>query len=132
MSNKLSSEELSDIMIESLVLATMLIERFQIMEENKLLALKAKQSVKGSIPHLEHYVNKVFAVESEDAEHMKKGATYVMEIINRVDRSLKTTNLTTISDRKTYLQEFINDTALFPAQKKDLYEKIRDSGIIEY
>jgi hypothetical protein len=132
MSNKLSSEELSDIMIESLVLATMLIERFQIMEENKLLALKAKQSVKGSIPHLENYVNKVFAVKSEDAEHMKKGATYVMEIINRVDRSLKTTNLTTISDRKTYLQEFINDTALFPAQKKDLYEKIRDSGIIEY
>jgi hypothetical protein len=124
MSNKLSSEELSDIMIESLVLATMLIERFQIMEENKLLALKAKQSVKGSIPHLENYVNKVFAVKSEDAEHMKKGATY--------DRSLKTTNLTTISDRKTYLQEFINDTALFPAQKKDLYEKIRDSGIIEY
>lgn len=132
MSNKLTSAELSDVMIESLVLAVMLSQRFEIMEENKLLALKAKQSVKNSIPHLQNYVDKVFAVNSLDAEHMKKGATYVSELIGRVDKTFETDNLLTISDRKEALLKYINDTTLFASQKTELYERIRDSGIIDY
>jgi len=132
MVNKLTSEELSDVMIESLVLASMLIQRFEIMEENKLLAHKAKQSVKNSIPHIENYVNKIFTINSEDAEHMKKGASYVLELMNRIEVTLKTTNLLTISDRKESLKRYIDDTILFPSQKIELYEKIRDSGILEY
>jgi hypothetical protein len=41
-------------------------------------------------------------------------------------------NILDISNRKKYLKEFIEETTLFPVQKTELYEKIRDSGILDY
>ena len=37
-----------------------------------------------------------------------------------------------ISTRKKYLEQMIEGTVLFPPQKKELYEAIRDSGILNY
>jgi len=131
--SKLTSEELSDIVIESLALSVTLLERFETMDENGLLTLRAKQSLKNIIPHLEGYVSKLIAVRHEDEiEHFKKGATVIAELSNRVEKALNSENILDISTRKRWLKELIDTTALFPAQKDELYEAIRDSGILEY
>lgn len=130
---KLTSDELNDVVIESLALAVALLERFETMDENGLLTLRAKQSLRQTIPHIEGYVSKLIAVRHEDeAEHFKKGATVITELSNRIDSALKVNNILDISARKNYLESLIDATVLFPPQKKELYEAIRDSGILEY
>ena len=131
--SKLTSDELNDVVIESLALAVALLERFETMDENGLLTLRAKQSLRQTIPHIERYVNKLIEVRHEDEiEHFKKGATVIAELSNRIDSALKVNNILDISTRKRYLKNFIDSTVLFPPQKKELYEAIRDSGILEY
>ena len=130
---KLTSEELSDVVIESLALSVTLLERLETMDRNGLLALKAKQSLKNTIPHIERYVEKLIKAQSEDeVEHMKKGATVISELSNRVENALQGRNILDISSRKQYLKDIIDKTVLFPAQKDELYEAIRDSGILDY
>lgn len=131
--NKLTSQELSDIVIESLVLASALLERFETMDQNGLFVQRAKNSVRTALPHIEEYVKKLItAKEADEEEHYKKGATVVAELSNRVEKALGMENILDISNRKEYLKEFIEETALFPVQKTELYEKIRDSGILNY
>lgn len=130
---KLTSEELSDVVIESLVLASALLERFETMDQNGLFVQRAKQSVRTALPHIEEYVKKLItAREADEEEHYKKGATVIHELSSRVEKALGMENILDISNRKEYLKEFIEDTALFPVQKTELYEKIRDSGILNY
>jgi len=131
--SKLTSEELSDIVIESLALAVTLLERFETMDQNGLFVQKAKQSLRQTLPHIEAYVSKLITVRhKEEEEHFKKGATVIAELSNRVETALKSNNIIDISTRKRYLRDFIDTTALFPAQKDELYEAIRDSGILNY
>lgn len=131
--NKLSSEELSDVVIESLALAVALLERFETMDRNGLFVQRAKQSLKTVIPHVEEYVSKLIIPRAEDEiEHMKKGATVVSELSGRIENSLQGINVLDISSRKDILQEIINETTLTKPKKKILYETIRDSGILEY
>lgn len=131
--NKLSSEELSDVVIESLALAVALLERFETMDRNGLFVQRAKQSLKTVIPHVEEYVSKLIIPRAEDEiEHMKKGATVVNELSARIENALQGINVLDISSRKDILQEIINDTTLTKPKKKILYETIRDSGILEY
>lgn len=131
--SKLTSEELSDVVIESLVLASALLERFETMDQNGLFVQRAKQSVRTALPHIEEYVKKLItAREADEEEHYKKGATVVHELSSRVEKALGMENILDISNRKDYLKEFIEETALFPVQKTELYEKIRDSGILNY
>lgn len=130
---KLTSEELSDVVIESLVLASALLERFETMDQNGLFVQRAKNSVRTALPHIEEYVGKMIKPKHEDeVEHFKKGATAITELSNRVEKALGMENILDISNRKKYLKAFIDETVLFPAQKTELYEKIRDSGILEY
>ena len=133
MSTKLNSQELSDVVIESLVLASALLERFETMDQNGLFVQRAKQSIRTALPHIEEYVNKLItANEADEVEHFKKGATVVHELSSRVEKALGMENILDISNRKQYLKEFIEETTLFPVQKTKLYEKIRDSGILNY
>jgi chaperonin GroEL (HSP60 family) len=133
MSDKLNSQELSDIVIESLVLASALLERFETMNQNGLFVQRAKNSIKTALPHLEEYVSKLIKpTDKEEVEHFKKGATVVHELSTRVEKALGMENVLDISSRKDYLKEFIEETTLFPTQKIELYEKIRDSGILNY
>lgn len=135
MSSQLTSDQLNYIMIESLVLSTALIERFEMMEENGLVAHKAKQSTKSASKFLQIYVDKVFDVsgESEDTKsHMKKGASHISELGLRMEKSLKTNNLSPLSDRIADLKKIINLAPLLEIQKEHLQSKIIDSGILEY
>jgi hypothetical protein len=103
------------------------------MKANGLLVQKAKQSLNTMIPHLEEYVSKLITPkESDEEDHMKKGATVVSELCSRIENALQGTNVLDISSRKEILKELVYDTILFPVQKEELYEKIRDSGILEY
>ena len=130
---KLSSEELSDVVIESLALAVALLERFETMDKNGLFVQRAKQSLKTVIPHVEEYVSKLITPKEEDEiEHMKKGATVVNELSARIENALQGINVLDISSRKDILQEIINETTLTKPKKRILYETIRDSGILEY
>ena len=131
--NKLSSEELSDVVIESLALAVALLERFETMDRNGLFVQRAKQSLKTVIPHVEEYVSKLIIPRAEDEiEHMKKGATVVSELSGRIENALQGINVLDISSRKDILKEIINEITLTKPKKKILYETIRDSGILEY
>ena len=130
---KLTSEELSDVVIESLVLSVTLLERFETMDQNGLFTQRAKQSLRTAIPHIESYVSKLLASHKEDEdEHMKKGATVVAELSSRIENALQGRNVLDISSRKKLLKELVDETVLFPQQKEELYEKIRDSGILDY
>ena len=130
---KLTSEQLSDVVIESLALSVTLLERFETMDQNGLFTQRAKQSLRQTLPHIESYVSKLITVSAEDeVEHFKKGATVIAELSNRIERSLKAEHILDISTRKKYLKDFIDTTALFPAQKEELYDAIRDSGILNY
>lgn len=133
MSDKLSSQQLSDVIIESLSLSVALLDRFETMKENGLLVQKAKQSLNTIIPHLENYVAKLITPKEDDeVDHMRKGATVVSELILRIENALQGTNVLDISSRKEILKEIVQETALFPLQKDELYASIRDSGILEY
>ena len=104
--SKLTSEELSDVVIESLALSVTLLERFETMDENGLLTLRAKQSLRQTLPHIEAYVSKLITVNADDeVEHFKKGATVIAELSNRIERSLKAEHILDISTRKKYLKE---------------------------
>ena len=130
---KLTSEQLSDVVIESLALSVTLLERFETMDQNGLFTQRAKQSLRQMLPHIEGYVNKLITVNADDeVEHFKKGATVIAELSNRIERSLKAEHILDISARKKYLKEMIQLTALFPAQQEELYDAIRDSGILNY
>ena len=130
---KLTSEELSDVVIESLVLSVTLLERFETMDQNGLFTQRAKQSLRQTLPHIEAYVTKLIAVRHEDeAEHFKKGATVITELSSRVETALSGANILDISGRKKYLKDIIETTVLFPKQQEELYEAIRDSGILNY
>lgn len=130
---KLTSEQLSDVVIESLALSVTLLERFETMDQNGLFTQRAKQSLRQTLPHIEAYVSKLITVNADDeVEHFKKGATVIAELSNRIERSLKAEHILDISTRKKYLKEMIETTALFPAQKEELYDAIRDSGILNY
>lgn len=133
MSHKLDSQELSDVVIESLSLSVALLDRFETMKANGLLVQKAKQSLNTMIPHLEEYVSKLITPkESDEEEHMKKGATVVSELCSRIENALQGTNVLDISARKEILKNIVQETVLFPAQKEELYQTIRDSGILDY
>jgi hypothetical protein len=133
MSIKLNSQELSDVVIESLSLSVALLERYETMKANGLLVQKAKQSLNTIIPHLEEYVTKLITPkESDEEEHMKKGATVVAELCSRIENALQGTNVLDISARKDILKQIVDETILGKARKLALYETIRDSGILEY
>jgi Asp-tRNA(Asn)/Glu-tRNA(Gln) amidotransferase C subunit len=135
MSSKLTQQELSDIMLQSVALSTILCEKFEIMSENNLVMHKAKQSLKTTLSLLTNYVNKVFNVEGQDEEttrHMLQGASHVVELSSRIETSLKAENLLSIGSRKDILSDIIWQAPLLEIQRQELYTKLRDSGIIDY
>lgn len=135
MSSKLSQQELSDIMLQSVALSNILAEKFEVLTENGFVMHKVKQSLKNSINFLNVFVNKVFDVKNEDEitkEHMKTGASHVMELCNRIETALTAENLLSISDREHMLDSIIAGVPISEDNKVKLYEEIRDSGIIDY
>ena len=133
MNKKLSSEDLSDIMIQSLALSTLLLEKFEIMTENGLVITKAKQTVKACIPFLENYVNKVFAnFDKDELEHITKSASYVSEIMLRAEKAITVKNLLTISDRKEILLNILIKSSDNVLKYPELYKEIINSEILNY
>jgi hypothetical protein len=128
---KLTSEQLSDVIIESMALSVSLLERFEIMNENDLFVQKAKQSLRNTIPHIEKYVNKLIEVHSEDeADHFKKGATVIAELSSRVETAVRTRNIMDISARQDTLKQIL-DKNPFPVMDI-VYNEILQSEILNY
>lgn len=135
MNNKLSEEDKKDVIIQSLALSVALIEKFELMTDNGLVVHKTKQSLKATCSLLQIYVDRIFDDSDKDEytkKGLKKGASHLTELSNRIERSLATKNLLDISQRKADLKAMIDKTVLFDVQKVELYEKIRDSGILDY
>jgi len=130
---KLSSQQLSDVIIESMALSVSLLERFEIMNENDLFIQKAKQSLRNTIPHIEQYVTKLIKANSVDeVDHFKKGATVIAELSNRIEAAVRTRNIMDISARQDSLQSMIANTNLGPEQQNQLFESIKQSKILNY
>lgn len=133
--SSLSQQELSDVMLQSVALSSLLIDKFEILGENKLVMHRAKQSLKTTFALLTVYVDKVFNVEGQDLDtinHMKSGASHVSELSSRIEIALKAENLLSIDKRKDILSEIIWAAPLLEIQRQELYVKLRDSGIIDY
>jgi hypothetical protein len=128
---KLTSEQLSDVIIESMALSVSLLERFEIMNENDLFVQKAKQSLRNTMPHIEKYVNKLIQVHSEDeADHFKKGATVIAELSSRIETAVRTRNIMDISARQDTLKQIL-DKNPFPVMDI-VYNEILQSQILNY
>jgi hypothetical protein len=128
---KLTSEQLSDVIIESMALSVSLLERFEIMNENDLFVQKAKQSLRNTIPHIEKYVNKLIEVHSEDeADHFKKGATVIAELSSRIETAVRTRNIMDISARQDTLKQIL-DKNPFPVMDI-VYNEILQAQILNY
>lgn len=135
MPDKLTSEELSDVMLQSIALSNLLLEKFEVMQKHKLLAYKAKQSLNTTVKFLSNYLDKVFYVkdsESEEGIHMMEGASHIQELTSRIEETLKVENLLSISDRKEILRSIVFSAPLLDVQREQLYQKIRDSEILNY
>lgn len=131
--SKLTSEQLSDIIIESLALSVVLLERFETMNENELFVQKAKQSLRNTIPHIESYVAKLIKVQAEDEiEHFKKAGTVIAELSDRIEKAVTTRNIMDISLRKDLLRECILTTTLLDYEKDALYKDVLETGILNY
>ena len=128
---KLTSEQLSDVIIESMALSVSLLERFEIMNENDLFVQKAKQSLRNTIPHIEKYVNKLIEVHSDDeVDHFKKGATVIAELSSRIETAVRTRNIMDISARQDTLKQIL-DKNPFPVMDI-VYNEILQSQILNY
>jgi len=128
---KLTSEQLSDVIIESMALSVSLLERFEIMNENDLFVQKAKQSLRNTIPHIEKYVNKLIEVHSDDEiDHFKKGATVIAELSSRIETAVRTRNIMDISARQDALKQIL-DKNPFPVMDI-VYNEILQSQILNY
>jgi len=128
---KLTSEQLSDVIIESMALSVSLLERFEIMNENDLFVQKAKQSLRNTIPHIEKYVNKLIEVHSDDElDHFKKGATVIAELSSRIETAVRTRNIMDISARQDTLKQIL-DKNPFPVMDI-VYNEILQAQILNY
>ena len=128
---KLTSEELSDVIIESMALSASLLERFDIMNENDLFVQRAKQSLKNIIPHIENYMSKLITAHSQDEEdHFKKGATVISELSNRIEKAVKTKNIMDISTRQDVLKDILNHS--YFETMDIIYDEILKSEILNY
>ena len=128
---KLTSEQLSDVIIESMALSVSLLERFEIMNENDLFVQKAKQSLRNTIPHIEKYVNKLIEVHSDDeVDHFKKGATVIAELSSRIETAVRTRNIMDISARQDTLKQIL-DKNPFPVMDI-VYNEILQAQILNY
>jgi hypothetical protein len=130
---KLTSEQLSDIVIESMALSVALLERFEIMSENKLFVQKAKQSLNSVIPHIEAYVAKLIKAEAEEeVEYFKKAGTVIAELSGRIEKAVTTKNIMDVSLRKELLKESILTSELSKSQSDALYKDILETGVLNY
>lgn len=130
---KLTSEQLSDVIIESMALSVSLLERFEIMNENDLFVQKAKQSLKNTIPHIEAYVNKLIKPSNEEEMlHYKKAGTVISELSQRVETAVKTKNIMDISTRQDILKELLDEEPFSITTMKSIYNKILKSEILNY
>ena len=128
---KLTSEQLSDVIIESMALSVSLLERFEIMSENDLFVRKAKQSLKNIIPHIEEYVTKLITPEEDDeVNHFKKGATVIAELSSRIETAVRTRNIMDISAREETLKDIL-DKNPFPVMDI-VYNEILQAQILNY
>ena len=128
---KLTSAQLSDVIIESMALSVSLLERFEIMKEHNLFIHKAKQSLNNTIPHIEQYVTKLISpAENDEIDHFKKGATVIAELSQRIETAVKTKNIMDISTRQDILKDIL-DKNPFPVMDI-VYNEILQSEILNY
>lgn len=128
---KVNADDLNDMMVETVVLSSMLVDRFETMHSEGLPAQKAKMATKNAYNHLVGYVAKIFNVDLEDVEtkeHFKDGTDSIFLMIQRADKALKNENLSTVDDRLSIIEQILdNHTELDFDQKSSLVELIRQS-----
>lgn len=134
MPKKNNDQYLSSIIIQSLALSVVLLERFEIMQENKLFVHQTKQLLKRMIPVLENYsVTIIKAQTPEEEDDILRGAVIIQELYARIEVSLSGKNILDISARKTILTEILDSTGkLTENQKIALFNNILDSEILTY
>lgn len=127
-----SRDKQNRLVINSLVLSQLLIENFEQMAEERIFVNRPKQIIKNAVPILEKYLDLTFDSKTLSKEEKKLGGTVIAELSRKVTDALDFEDIMPISDRKAILKSIIEKTALFPAQKEELYLEIVNSEILNY
>ena len=88
----MSNEKVNNLIVDTLTLTTLLIDKFEQLEESKIFAHKSKQSLKSVRPHLQNYIDKIFNFEKDteqDEIDFKNGATVVSAKMEKVESILQ-------------------------------------------
>lgn len=132
MSNKLSSNEVGDLAIQSLSLSNSLVEKLELMIENNLFAHRSKQSVKNTIIHLKEYLNKVFDPKIFNKEDLDLWSDIVLVLQNRIDKVLNNEEIIIISNRKEILTKILDDNHLPEIVIEDIMRKVAETEILKF
>lgn len=115
----LSNEELDEISKHTVVLANILLEKVEILEENKLPAHRLKNSVKNAKLGLENYLNRIFTgVKSE--KDRKIASDYILFKQERIEAILTSREVMIFEDKKGMLQDILEKHGIY----KDIATKI--------
>lgn len=132
MSEKLSSDEVSNLAIQSLALSNTLVEKLELMIENKLFAQRSKQSVKNTIIHLKEYLDRVFDPKTFNKEDLKLWSDIVLTLQNRVDKALSNEEIIIISDRKQILWKILDESYLPEKVIDEIMGKVALTEILKF
>lgn len=125
-------EQQNRLVINSLVLTQLLLENFEEMAEEGIFVNRPKQVLKNAIPIFEKYLELTFGSKTLSKEDLSLGGTVITELSRKVRDALDYEDIMPISTRKEILRDLIDKTALFPAQKDELYKAVLNSEILNY
>lgn len=128
---KLSSEELNNIMMHSIVLSNLLIEKFEIMEEHGLPAHRVKQSVKNANIHLNNYIDKVFSAKVSEKDK-NLGADIVLFKQNKIENVLIDKEVLIFEDKKGMIKDILTKHGIFDAIADKILIDVEKSEVLNF
>lgn len=133
MSNeKLSSEQLDDVMIDSLVLGNILIEKFETMQKHGLVMHRAKQSVTHAITHLDNYVSKIFSDGDMKGRDTLLAGNIILIKQEKIEKALEEKEIIIISDRQQTLKEILSEHIEDENVIDEILGKVKISEILKF
>lgn len=129
---KLSSEQLDDVMVDSLILSNLLIEKYEIMLKHKLVMHRAKQSVSNAFTHLNHYVSQIFDKGEMQDRDTILASNIVLIRQERVEKALENKEVVIIGDRQKTLKEILSEHIEDEERIDEILEKVKISEILKF
>lgn len=130
----MNNEKVNELVIDTLSLSTLLVDKFEQLEKANLFIHKSKQSVKNVQVHLQNYVNTVFNFKKnneQDELDFKNGATIVATKIEKIESILQE-DVVIIGDRKEVLIGILRKYKIDEKNIVDIVKTVDVSDILKF